>query len=88
MDLDGFTKEEAAKALGFAGSEVKEKLSESIRTIVDRSIEEYLTKNPMINMDALKKAGTPHVLLRIKTLHTISSIVSNLKTPDKIHFRF
>ena len=71
MDLEGFTKEEAAKALGFAGSEVKEKLSESIRTIVDRSIEDYLTKNPMINMDALKKAGTPHVLLRIKTLHTI-----------------
>ncbi len=66
-----FVKDEATKALGFAGNEVREELSKSIRTIVDRNIGDYLTKNPMINMESLKKAGTPHVLLRVKTLHTL-----------------
>ena len=66
-----FGKEESAKVLGFTGDEIKEKLSESIRTIVDRNMSDFFDKNPIINMDSLKKAGTPHVLLRLKTLHII-----------------
>lgn len=66
-----FGEEEAAGVLGFTGNEIKEALSESIRTMIDRNIGDYLTKNPIINMESLKKAGTPHVLLRIETLHTI-----------------
>lgn len=66
-----FGEEETAEVLGFAGNEIKESLSESIRTMIDKNIGDYLTKNPTINMGSLKRAGTPHVLLRIKTLHTI-----------------
>ena len=69
----GFDREGAERVLSTSkGEQIKIDLSKRITEIIDEDLSEFFTKEvAVLNMDALKKAGMPHVMLRVGTIQTI-----------------
>ena len=69
--LHHFRSEEAGEIIESAFADLRPILTGSISRALEESLDQYLVTSPLISLDALKRAGTPQVLLRIRTLQIL-----------------
>lgn len=73
--LHHFKQEEADEILESAFEELKPLLTQAITKALENRLDEFLATSPLISLDALKRAGMPQVLLRVRTLQTLLDVM-------------